>query len=156
MGIGFVTGLLYLVAILYAINDYDALFDSAYPIAEIYRQATGSSAGAIGLLCLLLFCITLNVVGVYITAGRTLWTLARDRATPFPTWVGKISPRLGMPMNATIVCGVFATVLGWYVSTCCFSVCCYSVVRDQTDKRRAVSTSEAQRPSTLSWAAMFL
>jgi amino acid transporter len=116
MGIGFVTGFLYLVAILYAINDYDALFDSAYPIAEIYRQATGSSAGAIGLLCLLLFCITLNVVGVYITAGRTLWTLARDRATPFPTWVGKISPRLGMPMNATIVCGIFATVLGWYVS----------------------------------------
>ncbi|KIW56965.1 hypothetical protein PV05_05576 [Exophiala xenobiotica] len=112
MGIGFVTGFLYLIAILYSINDYDALFDSAYPIAEIYRQATGSSAGAIGLLCLLLFCITLNVVGVYITAGRTLWTLARDRATPFPTFLSKVSPRLGMPMNATIVCGIFATVLG--------------------------------------------
>ena len=148
MGIGFVTGFLYLIAILYSINDYDALFDSAYPIAEIYRQATGSSAGAIGLLCLLLFCITLNVVGVYITAGRTLWTLARDRATPFPTWLGKISPRLGMPMNATIVCGIFATVLGWYVPGCfCF-------VEKSHANKGAVSTSEAPRPSTLSWAAM--
>lgn len=114
MGIGFVTGLLYLIAILYAINDYDALFKSPFPIAEIYRQATGSSAGAIGLLCLLLFCITLNVVGVYITAGRTLWTLARDRATPFPGLLSQVSPRLGMPFNATIVCAVFATILGWY------------------------------------------
>lgn len=113
MGIGFVTGFLYLIAVLYAINDYDALFESAFPIAEIYRQATGSSAGAIGLLCLLLFCITLNVVGVYITAGRTLWTLARDRATPCPNFLSKINHRLGMPFNATIVCAVFATVLGW-------------------------------------------
>ncbi|KAK4945103.1 hypothetical protein LTR10_015529 [Elasticomyces elasticus] len=112
MAIGFVTGFLYLVSILYAINDYDALFDSAYPIAEIYRQATGSAAGAIGLMCLLLFCITLNVVGVYITAGRTLWTLARDRATPFPHFFSQVNPRLGMPLNATIACAIISTILG--------------------------------------------
>ena len=98
---------------MYAINDYDALFDSAFPVAEIYRQATGSSSGAIGLLCLLLFCIAVCMVGVYITAGRTLWTLARDGATPFPQYLGKVSPRLGMPLVATLTCGCIATVLGW-------------------------------------------
>ncbi|RJE16980.1 choline transport protein, partial [Aspergillus sclerotialis] len=57
MSIGFITGFSYLIAILYAINDYDALFNSPYPIAEIYRQATGSASGAIGLLTLVLICI---------------------------------------------------------------------------------------------------
>ncbi|KAK5385720.1 hypothetical protein LTR11_002094 [Exophiala xenobiotica] len=113
MAIGFFTGLLYIIAIMYAITDYNALFDSAFPVAEIYRQATGSSSGAIGLLCLLLFCITVCMVGVYITAGRTLWTLARDGATPFPQYLGKVSPRFGMPLVATLTCGCLATILGW-------------------------------------------
>lgn len=46
MSIGFVTGLCYLVAVMYAINDYAALFSSPSPIAEIYLQATGGSAAA--------------------------------------------------------------------------------------------------------------
>jgi len=112
MVIGFVTGFCYLIAILYAINDYDALFESSFPIAEIYLQATGSSAGTIGLLCLLLFCIAVCMVGVYITAGRALWALSRDRATPFPKILSKVSPRLGMPLNATLLCGCVVTVLG--------------------------------------------
>ena len=112
LGIGFLTGFLYLVAILYAINDYGALLQSPFPIAEIYLQATGSSAGTIGLLCLLLFPITLTVIGVYITCGRTLWALGRDRATPFPKFFSKIHPTLNMPFNATISCCCIVTVLG--------------------------------------------
>ncbi|KIX02489.1 uncharacterized protein Z518_08430 [Rhinocladiella mackenziei CBS 650.93] len=112
MGIGFVTGLCYIIALMYAISDYDALFESPFPVAEIYRQATGSSAGAIGLLCLLLFCVAVCMVGVYITAGRTLWALARDGATPFPKYISKVSPGLGMPLIATLVCGCVVTVLG--------------------------------------------
>jgi choline transport protein len=130
MAIGFVTGLLYIIAIMvsgtaatrwhliltslqYAINDFDALFESSFPIAEIYLQATGSSAGTIGLLCLLLFCIMVCTIGVYITAGRTLWTLGRDKATPFPNFVSAVSPKLGMPFNATIICACVVTILGW-------------------------------------------
>lgn len=113
MAIGFFTGLLYIIAIMYAISDYDALFESAFPVAEIYRQATGSSSGAIGLLCLLLFCVGVCMVGVYITAGRTLWALARDEATPFPHLLGKVSPTLGMPLIATLACGCVVTILGW-------------------------------------------
>lgn len=112
MVIGFVTGLAYLIAIMYAINDYDALFESSYPIAEIYRQATGSAAGAIGLLMLVLLCIGICIAGTYITAGRQLWTLARDRATPFHGRVSRIHPRLNMPFLATILSGILVTVLG--------------------------------------------
>ncbi|GJD00763.1 amino acid permease [Colletotrichum higginsianum] len=112
LSIGFVTGFCYLVTIMYAIHDYDALFESPYPIAEIYRQATGSAAGATGLLALVLICIGLTLIGLYITCGRTLWALARDGASPRPDVLGKVDHRLGMPMWSTVVSAVLVTVLG--------------------------------------------
>ncbi len=112
MSIGFVTGFAYLVAIFYAINDFDALYESAYPIATIYLQATGSPDGAIGLLSLILICISIAICGLYVTCGRTLWALARDGATPFPKFISKVSPRFGMPFNATILTAILVTILG--------------------------------------------
>lgn len=112
MGIGFVTGLAYLIAIFYAINDFDALSGSSYPIAEIYRQATGSADGAIGLLVLVLLCIGVAICGLYITCGRTLWALARDGATPFPHFFSKVSTRFDVPVNATVANAALVTVLG--------------------------------------------
>ena len=112
MGIGFVTGFTYLITIMYAINDYDALFEAAYPISEIYLQGTGSAAGAIGLLFLALTCIGICLVGLYITAGRTLWTLARDRATPFSNQLSKIHPALDVPIITTLLTAVLVTILG--------------------------------------------
>ena len=123
MSIGFFTGLVYLIAIFYAIHDFDALFNSPFPIAEIYLQATGSANGAIGLLVLVLLCIGIAVVGIYITSGRTLWTLARDGATPFPTFLSKVSPRFDMPLNATVTCACLVTILGaiYVASTVAFN-----------------------------------
>ena len=112
MSIGFVTGLAYLIAILYAINDFDALYDSPWPIATIYLQATGSADGAIGLLALIMICIGICVCGLYITSGRTLWALARDGATPFPRMLSRVDSKLGMPFNATILNAILVTILG--------------------------------------------
>lgn len=112
VSIGFVTGLIYLMMLMFSINDFDALFASPYPLAEIYRQGTGSAAGAIGLLFLSLICIAICVAGLYITSGRTLWTLARDGATPFPGQLSKIHPTLNMPLTSTLITGVLVTVLG--------------------------------------------
>jgi choline transport protein len=111
MVIGFFSGFCYLIALMYAINDYEALFAAPFPVAEIYYQATGSAAGEIGLLFLLFVTILLTVFGVYITCGRVLWTLARDDATPFPKQIGKIDKRLGMPFISTIVCASLVTLL---------------------------------------------
>lgn len=112
MAIGFVTGFCYLVAIMYSINDLDAVSASAYPIAKIYEQATGSTAGACGLLALIMANIALCIVGLFITTGRTLWTLARDGAAPFPKYLGKVDPRLNMPMIPTVATAVLVTILG--------------------------------------------
>ncbi|KAF3350097.1 Choline transport protein like [Verticillium longisporum] len=112
MSIGFVTGFCYLVAIMYGINDLDALFESRYPIAEIYRQATGSAAGATGLLALIMICIGLTIMGLYMICGRTLWALARDGATPVPGFLGEVNGRLDMPLRSTLVTAVLVTILG--------------------------------------------
>ncbi|KAJ9249878.1 hypothetical protein DTO195F2_8360 [Paecilomyces variotii] len=113
MAIGFVTGFLYLVAILYSIHDLDAVMGSSYnfPIAEIYLQATGSKGGALGLLIIAFIPTVITCIGCYMTAGRTLWTLSRDRATPFPSWLSHINPKTQNPFNATLVCGVVVTIL---------------------------------------------
>ncbi|CRJ79606.1 hypothetical protein BN1708_000053 [Verticillium longisporum] len=112
MSIGFVTGFCYLVAIMYGINDLDALFESPYPIAEIYRQATGSAAGATGLLALIMICIGLTLMGLYMICGRTLWALARDGATPVPGFLGEVNGRMDMPLRSTLVTAVLVTILG--------------------------------------------
>lgn len=66
-GIGFMSGFTYLISVLYAINDYDALYNSSFPIAEIYRQATGNTAGTIGLLTLLLLPTIICDVSVFVS-----------------------------------------------------------------------------------------
>ncbi|KAH7305999.1 amino acid permease [Stachybotrys elegans] len=111
-GIGFITGFAYLVSIMYAIHDFDALFESSYPIAEIYRQATGSAAGATGLLALVMFCMILAVIGLNVTTGRTLWALARDGAAPFPSILGRVDSSLQMPFWSTVISAALVTVLG--------------------------------------------
>jgi choline transport protein len=113
MVIGFFTALFYMIAIFYSISDLDeVLLSPTFPLAIIYRQATGTRGGTLGLLLVILFPILCTLIGAYITAGRVLWTLARDDATPFPKWLGKISDTHHNPFNATIFCGCLSTVLG--------------------------------------------
>lgn len=112
IAIGFVTGLAYLIAILYAISDFDALFESAYPIAEIYRQATGSGAGSAGLLSLVMVCTGLCVVGLHVTCGRTLWAMARDGAAPFSARLGRVDEKMNIPVIATVTSAVLVVILG--------------------------------------------
>jgi amino acid transporter len=112
VSIGFVTGFAYLVAILYAINDLDAISSSQYPIAEIYRQATNSNSGACALLSMILVTISFTVLGLHITCGRTLWALARDGATPMQDRLTRISPKQHIPVWATIISAVLTTILG--------------------------------------------
>ncbi|KIW65905.1 hypothetical protein PV04_08120 [Phialophora macrospora] len=112
--VGFFTGLLFLIAVLYGLTDLDALFETAYafPLGEIYRQDTGTGGGGIGLLFLVLAPTTIACLGCYLTASRIFWTLARDRATPFADFFSKVSPRFRVPGNSIVLCAVICTILG--------------------------------------------
>ncbi|KAF2493840.1 amino acid transporter [Lophium mytilinum] len=114
MVVGLVTAFFYMIAIFYAIGDLDSILSAPYtfPLAEVYRQATTTRGGSLGLLLVIFFPTMCTCIGTYITSGRMLWTLARDDATPFSGFVGRISPTHKNPFNATLVCGCICTVLG--------------------------------------------
>lgn len=111
---GFLTAVPYMVALFYAITDLDAVLEtnSTFPLSTIYQQATGTRGGALGLLIIAFIPTFITCTGCYITCGRTLWTLARDNATPFSGWIGRVNGRMHNPFNATLVCGGLLTVLG--------------------------------------------
>ena len=64
------------------------------------------------MLLLILFSFLSTLLGCYITAGRTLWTLARDDATHSSGWLGQLNPTWRNPFNATLACGFICTILG--------------------------------------------
>lgn len=105
---------MYLIALFYAITDIDAVLSSPskFPTAEIYRQATGSTNGALGLTAVLFLATFPTLIGTLITGGRTLWTLSRDNAAPFSPFFSVISPRFGSPLRATVAVSCITSCLG--------------------------------------------
>lgn len=103
------------MSIFYGISDLDSVLEEGsryFPLAAIYRQATGSAGGALGLLILSFFPLFIACVGLYLTASRTFWTLARDNATPFSPFFSRVSIKYRNPANAILLCAVLCTLLG--------------------------------------------
>ncbi|CAK7234935.1 hypothetical protein SCUCBS95973_009101 [Sporothrix curviconia] len=111
---GFVTGFCYLVTVFYGTSDWATIVDadSICPIGDMYLQITGSRAGTVGLLLVIVLPILCATAGCYITSGRTIYALGRDGATPFASKVGSISSRFHSPLYATLGCGIFLTCIG--------------------------------------------
>ncbi|KAJ6104572.1 Amino acid/polyamine transporter I [Penicillium sp. IBT 18751x] len=111
----FTTSFVYLIALFYSINDLDAVFNSKigfFPTAEIYRQATGSNVGAIGLIAVLFLATFPTLIGTFVTGGRMWWCLARDNATPFSSYFAQVHPTLKTPVRATVAMSAMVTCLG--------------------------------------------
>ena len=109
------TGLLYLITIFYAIADLAPLLssNSIFPLAELYKQATGSSAATVGLLAVALIPATIGTMGAYVIVGRQFWTLARDNATPYSNVFGHLSSKWGNPFNASLISSAMITLMGF-------------------------------------------
>lgn len=113
--IGFVTTFFYIISIFYGINDLDKVLEEGsryFPLAAIYRQATGSAGGALGLLILSFLPLFIACIGLYLTTSRTFWTLARDKATPFSGFFGQVSTTKHNPAKSIVLCAVLCSVLG--------------------------------------------
>ena len=114
IGMALFTGVCYLIAMFYAINDLSALMnsESVSPLGVIYLQATGSKAGAVGLLVVCIAPVYCATIGCLVTACRTIYTLGRDDATPFHWIIGAVDKRWKSPFWATFACGVLVMCLG--------------------------------------------
>ena len=109
--LGFISAFVWAVAIFYSIRDLDAV-TASFPLAEVYRQATGSAAGTVGLLGIVLLSIMICAVSTVLMVGRLWWTLARDNATPFAAFFSRVNERLSCPVEATVFTAVITTAFG--------------------------------------------
>ena len=112
--LGFITALFFAIGIFYSIHDLDAVTQSSdlFPLAEIYRQSTGSAGGSLGLLIVAMVPLLAATIGCYLSSSRVFWTLARDNATPFGGFFSRINHTFRNPLNSVLLCGVICTILG--------------------------------------------
>jgi choline transport protein len=69
--LGGLSAFLFAIAILYGINDLDAVINSngAFPLAAVYAQATGSQGATFGLLLIIFFSILICLIGTFLTVS---------------------------------------------------------------------------------------
>ncbi|WDK14626.1 hypothetical protein CGRA01v4_05907 [Colletotrichum graminicola] len=101
--IGFVSAFTFSVAMLYGFADLEPVLSSPLPILEIWSQATGSSAAATAFVVILSVCGCFACTGALQTASRLTWSFARDDAIVFSSFLRKVHPTLGVPVNALLV-----------------------------------------------------
>ena len=115
--IGFITAFTFMLSIFYTIPDLDAVLEASkiylFPMTEIYRQATGSRAGALGLNIVIFINWPISIIGLFLVASRALWAIARDKGTPFHRIFGRVNQQNRNPTNALVACSVFSGLLGF-------------------------------------------
>ena len=104
LSIAFVTGLSYLLSLMFSVQNWESLKESqtGLPLAEIFRQATQSRGGAFALVFILWVALgpcmlgsqlsesstqdrptTSSLITISAGTGRMVWAFARDDGLPF-------------------------------------------------------------------------
>ncbi|KAL4975527.1 amino acid/polyamine transporter I [Aspergillus desertorum] len=114
LAIAFTTGLSYLIALMFSVQDFAALSDTntGLPLTELFRQVTRSVGGAFGLTFILFIALGPCVVSSQLSSSRVLWAFARDRAMPFSDTWARVSRRFGIPFNAQLLVAAAIAALG--------------------------------------------
>ncbi|GAD95044.1 GABA permease, putative [Paecilomyces variotii No. 5] len=109
-----VTGLFYLVPIMFVLPPVDLLLNVAngQPIGLLFKTVTGSAGGGFGLLFLILGILMFAGIGALTAASRCTYAFARDGAIPgFRLW-RKVDKRLDVPLWGIILSTLVDCLLG--------------------------------------------
>ncbi|KAK9455628.1 Hnm1p [Dipodascopsis uninucleata] len=110
--IGFFTGFVYIIAILFCLVDVDAVVstNTGVPLLEIFYDALRSKVGA-SCLCSITLIAQFFAANALLTEGsRSVFAFARDGAMPFSKYLCKVDERLGVPVYAILVSTFFQCV----------------------------------------------
>ncbi|RDW92673.1 hypothetical protein BP5796_02067 [Coleophoma crateriformis] len=114
VGIGFVTGIGYIVAMMYSISDLDAVLNSPNPTQEVYLQSMqGGRGGAFFLQFIVLLGLWVACCDLQLTQARMTWSFSRDGGMPFSTTLSKINRRFGVPLYAQLFGDFIVLLLGF-------------------------------------------
>ncbi|PKY07962.1 amino acid permease [Aspergillus campestris IBT 28561] len=101
VGIGTVTGSIFLVVLLFVAGNIEDVIESAAgPLVQIFKNATGSNAGSICLLMFPLVCILFAATTIMATSSRMIYAFARDGGLPASPFFSRVHPKLKVPLNA--------------------------------------------------------
>ncbi|KAI9836024.1 MAG: hypothetical protein M1819_001635 [Sarea resinae] len=114
LSIAFVTGLTYLIALMFSVQNYSELSTSNtdLPLAELFRQTTQSAGGAFALTFMLFVALGPCVVSSQLSTGRVFWAFSRDAAMPFSKVWSKVHPSFKIPMNSQLAVTAIIAALG--------------------------------------------
>ncbi|KAJ5520405.1 hypothetical protein N7463_000858 [Penicillium fimorum] len=101
VGIGTVTGTIFLVVLLFVAGDINQIINSAAtPLLAILKNATSSNAGAICLLIFPLVCALFAATAIMTTSSRMVYAFARDGGLPASPFFSRVHPKLQVPLNS--------------------------------------------------------
>nr|ODN86931.1 GabA permease [Cryptococcus depauperatus CBS 7841] len=109
-----VTGLVYLLPINFVLPAIEPLLavTSLQPMPLLYKQVTGSTGAALGLLFLILGVWVFAAIGSLTAASRCTWAFSRDGGIPCSRWWKKVNNQFGIPVNSLILSTVVCALLG--------------------------------------------
>lgn len=111
--IGTVTGLIFLIVLLFSLQDVDAVTTStAGPLLAIFYQATGNKAGAIILDMFPVVCMLFATTSIMSASSRMTYAFARDNALPFSNLFKRVHPRLNVPVESVTLTAVLVILFG--------------------------------------------
>ncbi|RYP49804.1 hypothetical protein DL769_011039 [Monosporascus sp. CRB-8-3] len=112
-------GLAYAIVLLYSAGSLESLLETptGFPFMQIYLDATQSRAGTTVMSVMLVVVATAATVAGVASSSRTLWAFARDRATPFDSYLSAILLGLIYLGNTTAFNAVLSmAIIGNYLS----------------------------------------
>ncbi|KAF2121273.1 amino acid permease-like protein [Lophiotrema nucula] len=109
-----VTGVIYLIPILFVLPDVQMLLDVAngQPIGLLFKTVTGSAGGGFGLLFLILGILFFAGIGALTAASRCTYAFARDGAIPGSRLWKKVDKRFDIPLWALVLSTAVDCLLG--------------------------------------------
>jgi amino acid transporter len=109
-----VTGVVYLIPILFVMPDIDELLavSTGQPIGYLFMKATGSAGGGFGLLFLIIGIQFFAGIGSLTVASRCLYAFSRDGAVPGSNIWSKINKRFDIPLYALLLSTLIEGILG--------------------------------------------
>lgn len=126
-----ILGFVFLLTILFCMGDMENALDTPtnYPIIEIFRSVTGSSAGSCALTAVLIIAAWLGTIALLASTARMVLSLARDRGTsghlippislslthlalPFSGYLSQLDTHTDLPKRAIITTSSLLVLFG--------------------------------------------
>lgn len=84
---------------------------TGYPFIYVFQNATNSVGGTTGFVTVILILLIMITISVLASSSRQMFAFARDNGLPFSSWIGTVSPRFHVPVNAIVATMVFTFIV---------------------------------------------